>query len=229
VAGKKWMLLLALLVVGCVRCSPGTPATATWTREVSATPTARVEEVPCAGVGRFQTGRAGSTEEEALRNQALAVVCALRERRWADLTRMVHPERGLCFSPDAYLDQNDLCFSREDLPRLPKDPVRYRWGFEPGSGRPLDFTFVEYAARYVYDGPYWEKGRLGMDVRQGAGNIIDNHDQVFPDSRVVEFYLPGSEQYGGLDWRSLRLVFLPDPRAPGGWWLVALVHDEWSP
>lgn len=168
-------------------------------------------------------------QEPALAAVALDILCALRRHDWTAVSQVVHPEQGVRFSPDAYLSNEDPRFTADELPNALDNPVAYVWGTEPGTGRPIALTFAAYVERYVYDAPYWEKARLGVNVRQGAGNIIDNHEEFFPGSQVVEFHIPGSEQYGGLDWRSLRLVFLPDPRAPQDWWLVAIVHDEWSP
>lgn len=43
---------------------------------------------------------------------------------------------------------------------------------------------------------------------------------------VVEYYLPGENpDYGGLDWQSLRLVF---QHKEGAWYLVGVIHDEWT-
>jgi len=42
----------------------------------------------------------------------------------------------------------------------------------------------------------------------------------------VEYHFPGIDpQYGGLDWRSLRLVF---QQSGGEWYLVGIIHDQWT-
>jgi hypothetical protein len=44
---------------------------------------------------------------------------------------------------------------------------------------------------------------------------------------IVEYYFPGFDpQYGGMDWRSLRLVFSDHG---GTWYLAGIIHDEWTP
>jgi hypothetical protein len=44
---------------------------------------------------------------------------------------------------------------------------------------------------------------------------------------IVEYYFPGFDpQYGGMDWRSLKLVF---SQADGSWNLAGIIHDEWTP
>jgi hypothetical protein len=43
---------------------------------------------------------------------------------------------------------------------------------------------------------------------------------------MVEYHFTGFEpDYGGLDWRSLRLVFMQDGDE---WFLIGIVHDEWT-
>jgi hypothetical protein len=38
-------------------------------------------------------------------------------------------------------------------------------------------------------------------------------------------HFPGSEEYGGIDWRSLKLVFTSTEK---GNKLVAIIHSEWT-
>jgi hypothetical protein len=43
---------------------------------------------------------------------------------------------------------------------------------------------------------------------------------------TIEYYFSGFDpQYGGMDWRSLRLVFIKDSN---NWYLAAIVHGEWT-
>jgi hypothetical protein len=66
-----------------------------------------------------------------------------------------------------------------------------------------------------------------VDRRQAKGNSVDNAAQVYPDARIVEYHVPGrNPDYGGMDWRSLRLVF--EEGEGGRWLLVAVIHDEWT-
>ena len=71
----------------------------------------------------------------------------------------------------------------------------------------------------AYLGPTFQQGI-------GQGNSINNIAQIYPSAVTVEYHFEGfEEEYAGLDWRSLRLVF----EASGGtWYLVGIVHDEWT-
>ena len=67
---------------------------------------------------------------------------------------------------------------------------------------------------------------VGFDQTVGQGNTINNIIEVYPEAVVVEYHFEGFDpQYAGMDWRSLRLVF---EESGGTWYLVGIVHDEWT-
>jgi hypothetical protein len=158
-------------------------------------------------------------------------VWALREQDWATVTAAVHPERGVRFSPYTYVrtgqnDGADLLFGAEELSALVTEPAAYVWGRYDGSGEPIALPFADYYARFVYDADFAWAYAVGYDRTVGSGNTINNLSDVYPEAHVVEFYMAGSDpQVAGLDWRSLRLVL---EKVGETWYLVGVVHDEWT-
>ncbi len=66
-------------------------------------------------------------------------------------------------------------------------------------------------------------------VRLGLGNSIDNIEERFPGSHVVEYHFEGTSIYGDFDWSSVRLVFDATRTAPTGRpALLAIVQDTWT-
>ena len=57
------------------------------------------------------------------------------------------------------------------------------------------------------------------------GNSINNLKDIYQNSEVVEFYHKGSDEYAGMDWRVLRLVF---DEYQGKRYLVAIISDQWT-
>ncbi|HYF94322.1 MAG TPA: hypothetical protein VD969_19050 [Symbiobacteriaceae bacterium] len=56
--------------------------------------------------------------------------------------------------------------------------------------------------------------------------MTDNWRAAYPDGFMVEFHFPGFEaKYGGMDWRSLRLVY---ERLGNAWFLVGIIHGQWT-
>ena len=53
-----------------------------------------------------------------------------------------------------------------------------------------------------------------------------NHDEVYPLAATIEYHFSGFDaRFEGMDWRSVRLVL---EQENGTWYLVGLIHDEWT-
>ena len=133
---------------------------------------------------------------------------------------------GLRFTPYAYVQPSDLVFPTQQIPGLFDDAAVYHWGVYDGSGEPIDLTFAQYYEDFVYDQDYAQAEEVGYNERLGSGNSIENSQAFYPDAFVVEYHFSGFDpQYAGMDWRSLRLVF---QQHEGAWYLVGIIHDEWT-
>jgi hypothetical protein len=133
---------------------------------------------------------------------------------------------GLRFSPYGFVNDSDLRFMSAQLAGLLADPAVYLWGALDGSGRPIELTFAAYYQRFVYDQDFANAGQKSLNQRLGHGNTIDNSREFYAGSMVVEYHFSGFDpQYAGMDWRSLRLVY---QELDGIWYLVGVIHDEWT-
>jgi hypothetical protein len=168
-------------------------------------------------------------EREAVAARAAQIIMVLKERDLQELSGLVHPDKGVRFSPYTYVRAGpgeDLVFGAAEIPRLMADPTVYLWGVHDGSGKPIDLTFHEYYDQFVYDVNFARPDLIGFGETVGQGNTINNIAEVYPDGVVVEYHFEGFDpQYAGMDWRSLRLVL---EERGGLWYLVGLVHDEWT-
>jgi len=143
------------------------------------------------------------------------------------LAGLAHPQRGVLFSPYAYLEPGEaVVLTPDELRSLEEsDPVR-SWGWTDGSGEPIQLTFRDYHREYIHDRDFRAAPRVSVDERVGVGNTVDNIAQIFPGATTVEYHLPGVDPaLEGMDWASLRLVLVQEA---GRWWLVAVVHDQWT-
>lgn len=165
--------------------------------------------------------------------KANEVVLALQEGNLEQVASAVHPEKGLRFSPYTFVtvnaalpDDQDRLFSAAEVSTLLADPTIYHWGPFDGTGDPINMTFEEYFARFVYDADFARPHAVGYNDFVGQGSMINNIRDIYPDALVVEYHFEGFEpEYGGLDWRSLRLVL---EEQDGEWYLVGIVHSEWT-
>lgn len=155
------------------------------------------------------------------------IVSAMEEKDIETLANFVHPSKGVRFSPYGYINVDEhLVFTAEELNELLENDTVHQWGSFDGTGDPIEMTFTEYYQRFVYDEDYLNAEIRSVDERLGQGNTIDNLADVYPDTTVVEYHFSGFDpQYDGMDWRSLRIVL---EKEAGQWYLVAIIHDEWT-
>lgn len=151
---------------------------------------------------------------------------ALKAADYQSLEEIVHPGLCLRFSPYPYLRDSDLTFCPGELAGLPGSTTTYTWGRFDGSGAPIELTFDNYYQRFIYDQDFFQPDIVGLNEDVSFGNAINNIPEIFPDGMIVEYHFPEIDpQYAGMDWRSLRMVFIEEN---GNWYLVALVHGEWT-
>jgi len=171
---------------------------------------------------------AAGLETPSARLQADRVLAALRNRDGRALAALVHPEKGVRFSPSAYVDVGtDRVFSAAQVEKLWSDDRIYRWGDAEGSGDPIELTARAYLARYALgEGEdFTQPTSVHVDDDRAVGSTVNNAAQVYPGAARVEFFAAG-KQADGYDWQTLRLVF---ERSGQRWWLVGVIHDAWSP
>ncbi len=158
---------------------------------------------------------------------AKEIVQLLKDKNMESLANYIHPSKGVRFSPYGYINvEQDRIMNSQQIVGAMEDQTTYLWGYFDGSGEPINLTFEEYFNRFVYDEDYLNAEKVAVNERIGQGNSLDNNKEVYPEGTVVEFHFPGfEEKYEGMDWRSLRLVM---EKVEENWFLVGIIHDEWT-
>jgi hypothetical protein len=157
--------------------------------------------------------------------RADSAIQLIKKNDWKALAALVHPTTGLKFSPYASVEEGALVFSPDKVKLLGTDKKTYEWGAWDGSGEPMNLTFAEYYARFVYDKDYANKPEIGINKIIRSGNTADGIAEAFgKDAAFVEYHKAASQK-DGMDWGSLRLVF---KMLDGKWYLVGIVHDGWT-
>ncbi|WP_350587999.1 hypothetical protein [Psychrobacter sp. 78a-MNA-CIBAN-0178] len=184
-----------------------------------------------ATISNPQTSNASSQvlsdmSQQTLRQQALRIQRALANNDFARITDDIHPTRGVRFSMYAYVrPETDKTFSREQYAQyLQQSKIRFTWGELDGTGDPLVIPLPEYLDTWV-DAKKYNDSAVSINEFRRNGNTINNLKKIYQKSDVVEFYYKGSEEYDGMDWRVLRLVF---DNYQGKRYLVAIVNDQWT-
>jgi len=168
--------------------------------------------------------------EQIIARRARQVILALKSRNVVALSKLVHPRKGLRFSPYHSVNlakAGDLVFTGSQIKTLMTSKKRYLWGEEDGSGDPIRLTFAAYYRKFVYDHDYSRAKQVTYNsATLSSGNLINNIRESYPSAIIVEYHFSGfEEKYGGMDWKSLWLVF---EKQRNEWSLVGVVHGEWT-
>ncbi|MFC1599023.1 hypothetical protein ACFL2U_03410 [Patescibacteria group bacterium] len=169
--------------------------------------------------------------QEIINDKAALVVSAMEKTKFDDLASLVHPQKGVRFSPYAYVNQEDIIFSPEHLKTFAGNNFiynteKYPWGSYDGSGEPIELTFEEYFYNFIYDKYYSNADYVLYNQSISHGNTINNAFEFYSNSIVVEYYFaPVNPRYGKMDWSALRLVF---EEYNDTWYLIGIIHDEWT-
>lgn len=210
--------------------SPSTPST-----PISPTPTVTPNSTaqapittPTPSVKPSPTSYAKEADaKKAIENRAKETIEALKEKDLKKLAELIHPKKGVQFSPYSYIHvSSDVQVLGSGLAALWANTSTTHWGDYDGSGDPIDLTFPNYWAKFVYNEDFAAAPQISYNIILGKGNMINNVFSVYPTTSAitVEYHYPGLDpQYQGMDWTSLRLVY---ENSGTQWYLVAIVHDQ---
>ncbi len=181
----------------------------------------------------FQVKKLPFIAKLIIKSKAQAVLQALKNKDMNKLAQYVHPEKGVRFSPYAFVEvaaENDmpanLVFNQEQIKTFLTLNESSVWGTYDGSGEPMEFTPPDYYEAFVYDHDYLKAPKVGYNDIVGRGNTANNSFKVYPGAIIVEYHFPGfDKKFEGMDWASLRLVF---EKFKGTWWLVGVIHAGWT-
>lgn len=165
--------------------------------------------------------------KEIIACRAKEVILAIKNKDMPKLSTLIHPEKGVRFSPYSYVDlKHDLVFTSTQIKAIFSDTTKYNWGYFDGSGAPMRLTFAEYFKQFIYDQDFANAKQISYQQIIGQGNTINNNFEVYPNAIIVEYHFPGfNPKYEGMDWESLRLVF---ENKESLWYLIGIIHDQWT-
>ncbi len=219
-------IILGVLLAGCNLAAlsttetpaPTTPPTLGFTQPTS-TPPVILSPTPTS-ISNLPSS------SQAVLDRAALVVAALKDRDLGALAAYTHPQQGLRFSPYSSVKETDQAFPANKVSGLFNDTTVYNWGAYSGSGEPIELTFADYYAKFVYDVDFASAPQVSLNHRLGGSTSLDNSAQFYPGAMIVEYHFPGLDStLDGMDWRSLRLVFVPENNT---WYLVGIIHDQWT-
>ncbi|MDO5767918.1 MAG: hypothetical protein Q4P13_00310 [Psychrobacter sp.] len=153
---------------------------------------------------------------------------SLLTNNYQAITPYIHPTKGVRFSMYAYVQKDkDKVFTPAQFEQYLKESrIKFTWGEKDGTGDLYITTLPDYLKHWASDGlDKVDSDSISYNAFQSLGNSLNNLKKAYPDSDFVEFYFPGTDEYSGMDWRALRLVF---EAYQGRNYLVAIINDQWT-
>jgi hypothetical protein len=168
-------------------------------------------------------------KDSVLLKTTQTILTLLKNKNYLAFANHIHPVEGIRFSPYGFVDTvHDIKFSKQRFIGEAGQPIQdmIDWGEFDGTGDPIKMTLNNYMQRFVYDVDFAKPEKRSVNEFIGGGNSLNNLELVYKNCDFTESHFSGfDKKYGGMDWKSLRLVFKVRNRK---FLLVGIVHDEWT-
>lgn len=165
-------------------------------------------------------------EPLTLREISDEIIKALDTRDMDTIANYVDPEDGLLFSPYVYVIDEAVVFEKNEVASLLESNEKYNWGSYDGKGTPIELTPSEYFDEFLNMTAYQDPDSVLKNDPQHRGNTKNNLKERFPEAELIEYYADGSEEYAGMDWSSIYLVYKKDDTEHLQ--LIAIIRDMWT-
>lgn len=177
-------------------------------------------------------GTSCTKQKSDFQKDSLEVMAEKTLNAWANgkdetLKAFVHPKKGVRFSPYSFVNvRDDVVLKADQMADFFADGREaLYWGVRDGSGDPIVLAPAAYYEDFIYPVDFKASGRMNVNKIEGKGSSLENTATAYPGASVVEFYYPGTSEYGEMDWRSLRFVYEKDGDM---WYLVGVVSNSWT-
>lgn len=166
-------------------------------------------------------------DEETLTTIATEILTALKAKDYKAFTAYFHPTDSVLFSPYGFIDiKTSKKLTKATFTKLIDERGSVNWGYYDGTGKAIRLSAQQYLDKFVYNADYLNAEKTAFNQVIGKGNSLNNLKEVYPRHPFIEYYFSGfNQKYEGMDWTSLRLVF---SAYEGNYYLVAVVHDQWT-
>jgi len=154
------------------------------------------------------------------------ILTAFKEKNYEKLASYIHSQLPVRFSPFSTVDTaSNKKFNGLDLITFSREKKRIDWG--SGFAEPEKLTVDQYVSKYVYDKDYLSVGtRSFNNIHRGGTAEYINVKEVYAGHDITEFFFPGTEKNGNMDWSAVRLVFDTKDNIR---YLIGVVYDHWTP
>ena len=160
-----------------------------------------------------------------IQNLNTEILQILKAKDYEKLAPYIHPEKGVRFSMYGYIQlKKDKVFSKDEFLKYIPTNIKFTWGEKDGTGDLLQMSLKNYLEKWVFVKDFTQS-QLSKNAVKGRGNTLNNIKEIYLNSTFTENYIKGTEEYSGMDWNILRLVF---EEYDGKLFLVGIINDQWT-
>lgn len=154
------------------------------------------------------------------------ILKSLKSSNWEKVSEYFHPTEGVRFSPYSYINTvTDICLTKEEFLDLTKSDKELIWGVYDGTGDTIRATINQYLNKFILDKNYDTVEDISLNNYIHHGSSLDNLREIYPQADVVEYFVPGSEEYAQMDWGQLKLIFKSEDNR---YYLIGVVRNVWT-
>jgi len=161
---------------------------------------------------------------------ATFIVKLLSTKDWKGISKLVHPTRGVRFSPYAYVFTNrGVVLSQEKIVEFANSDKKVIWGEYEGRGNSIELSMNGYYKRFLYRYDYKNVKHGPINTRVGQSSSVNRILKAYPEDNIAyfDFYFKDPlDQKSADNWGSLRVVLQKENKQ---WFLVSFVNDQWGP
>lgn len=154
--------------------------------------------------------------KEIIASRANEIMLAIKNRNMMKLSTFIHPDRGVRFTPDRYIEPTHRVFTAAKIRYIFADKTKYIWG-ETEAGT-IELAFKEYYNEFIYDLDFVNAKEITFNTLSGCGPFgTSDIFSFYPQAITVEYFI--DENY----CRGLVLVF---EEKDDIWYLVGIIHTD---
>jgi hypothetical protein len=139
--------------------------------------------------------------KKAIAPFAEVIMTALKAKDMEALSVLIHPEKGVRFSPYGFVGKADKRFDAASITGEMKDKKTYFWGFYDATRKPIKKTFKDYFKRFVYDRDFQKANFIAYNHIQRTDKDVNVFD-FYKDCVVIDYMYTGEPEFMDLGWRS---------------------------
>lgn len=167
--------------------------------------------------------------KEIIGDKVKDIVESIKVDNLNNISKYVHSERGIRFSPTAEINEEKHKIVFQNLDELVKDKSKCDWGLFDANGKVILLTFEEYYKQYIKDEDCINSGNIkyaNENTNRNSLQIKESRlrtNEVYENTLFADCVYKGTQENNFADWKSIRFVF---EEIQSVWYLTGIITNK---